>query len=193
MCQFCDLYIRSSGDQFSIAVDPKANQPLQSWEEIPSDGKVFTFEYKAQAREWYHRREWERMWFGNPREQLRLTREEKEWVEFHAEMRERIDAKKGEIERLLQSDIMKNVTHGLDIHGFRVSESREIYKEGASEPFCGLGGGLGEGLDRATLMIAIFELYLEYAHAQDSKRRLKDAEREEESEARRVDTRDLGQ
>jgi hypothetical protein len=190
LCQFCDLYIRNSGDQFSIVLDPKANQPLQSWEEIPSDGKVFTFEYKAQAREWYHRREWERLWFANPREQLRLTSEEKEWVEFHSEMRERIDAKKGEIERLLQSDIMKNVTHGLDIHGFKVSETREIFKEGSTEPFCGLGGSLIDGLDRATLMIAIFELYLEYAHAQEVKHRPRDEDRETSS-PRQLDSRDL--
>jgi hypothetical protein len=133
------------------------------------------------------------MWFGNPREQLRMTREEKEWVDFHNEMRERIDAKKGEMERLLQSDIMKNVTHGLDMHGFKVSETREIFKEGSTEPFCGLGGGMAEGLDRATLMIAMFELYLEYAHAQEAKRHIKEADREtdREEETRRLDSRDL--
>ncbi len=174
MCQFCDLYIRTSGDLYSIVVDPKQNQPIQSWEEPPTDAKVFTFEYKAQAREWYHRKEWERLWFGNPREQLRLTSEEKEWVDFHTEMRDRIDAKKGELERLLGSDLLKNVTHGIDVHGLRITESKEIFKEGATEPFCGFGGLVNEGLDRATQMIAIFELYLEYAHAQETKNREKD-------------------
>lgn len=118
-----------------------------------------------------------------------MTREEKEWIDFHTEMRERIDAKKGEIERLLNSDIMRTVTHGIDIHGFKVSETREIFKIGETEPFCGLGGGLNEGLERANLMIAIFELYLEYAHAQEVKRQLKSEEREDETH--RLDSRDL--
>ena len=170
MCQFCDLYIRTTGDPFSIVVDTKSNQPVPSSEEAPKDAIVFTFAYKAQAREWYHRKEWERRWFSNAQEELRLSTEEKQWLDFHADMRNKIDANKGDLERLLRSSTIKNVTHGLQAHGFKVTEAKEIVREGSSETFCGFAGGLQEGIDKATFLIAMFELYLEYAHVQEMKK-----------------------
>jgi hypothetical protein len=187
LCQFCDLFIRNSGDSFSVAIDSKMGLPVPKTELIPDDAKVFTFLLQSQATEWFHRKEWERLRLGISPEQIRLNDEEKRWIEFHMDIRERIDVKKSELERLLHSSIIKNLTRGLEVHGFKISPKREIFKlEGAEsgnnnnlQPFCGLGGVVGEGIERATDIMAMFELYLEYVHAEEIKEERKRGPMEE--------------
>ncbi len=92
-------------------------------------------------------------------------------MEYDSYIRERINSKKGELERLLKSDIVKDVTHGLELDGFRLTPGKEILKDGRTEPYCGFNGVLEEGIERASLMIAMFEIYLDHAHVQDIKKR----------------------
>jgi hypothetical protein len=190
MCEYCDLFIRSSGETFSVVVTARKGVPIPAGELIPEDAKIFTFALKSQAREWFHRKQWQRVRFEEKsEEQLSLNDEEKRLVEFHSEIRERIDLKKGEMERLLRSGIIKNITQGLEIYGYKITPEREIIKIGSAnddEPFCGLGGVVGEGIDRATDMIAMFELYLEYVHVQEIREQRKQAPAPRERRSREL-------
>ena len=80
------------------------------------------------------------------------------------------DANKRDFERLLRSPTIKDVTRGLQMHGFKRAEANEIIRESSTETFCGFGGGLQEGIDKATYPIAMFEIYREYSHVQGMKK-----------------------
>lgn len=186
MCQFCELFIRRTGETFSIGLSPKDGKPIKISEAMPEDARVFTFALRSQAREWFHTRQWEKILFGSSQEHFRQDAEEKGWTEFRSEIRESIDSKKSEIERLLHSPIIKNVSQGLELHGFKMAPSREVFLVGqppSTPPLCGFGGATSEGVERATDIIAILELYLEHVHAQDIKRS-PPAEEEKRSEGK---------
>ena len=183
MCQLCEHFIRKTGETFSIAFSPKDGKPIKVSETAPEDARVFTFALRSQAKEWFHRRQWERILFASSHEQ-RLESEEKGWIEFRSETRESIDSKKSEIERLLHSPIIKNVSQGLEMHGFKMTPSREIFRisePSSNPPLCG-SGAISEGVETATDILAMFELYLEHVHAQEIKKS-PPAEEEERNES----------
>ena len=172
MCQFCEHFIRKTGETFSIALSPKDGKPIKNSEPMLEDARVFTFAQRSQAKEWFHRRQWEKILFGGSQDHFRQDSEEKGWTEFRSEIRESIDSKKSEIERLLHSPIIRNVSQGLEMHGFKMTPSREVFR--ASDPpsnplLCGFGGKTSEGVERATEIIDIFDLYLEHVHALEIK------------------------
>jgi hypothetical protein len=179
MCKLCELFISANDDAFSIATDSRTGLPIPAGSLVPEDAKIFSFPSHSEAREWFHRNKWEKDNFG-VRQELRLTNEERQLIEFYSDTRQKVDEKKGDLERLLHSGIIRNVAQGVEIHGYKISPSGEIYRIGSQEtataPFCGLGPIAAEGIERATDMIAMFELYLEHVHAEEMKQQRKLAE-----------------